>query len=465
MPSPPPPPPPSISSPPGIVVPFHPKQHAHLTPYLAALHASCITHDRTMATFLPPLSHEKLLTWWKERIAEVNDGKRHIWMLASEVEAGTGAIKGTCIMGVVMLVTVYSETGAFRAYVEKLLVHRNFRGRGGARALMEVLEGEAFSMGRSMLLLHAESDSIAETVCKKLGYLESGRVPAYGMIDPVLSCSCRATPEKADDTCCTETYGGLLVATQLWSTFTGLETEGQVYAKNSWSIHGLWPGSYTQYCDLSRQYDPKPSPNTTGGHAVPPYTGEPIDSWFVPHGKLHLLAYMNRYWVSQHDPNWVFWAHEFSKHATCFSTFQTECFGPNSTPHQDVFDFFETVIAWHKKLPTFNWLRDAGIRPSNTTAYTYADIQAALTKGLGGHTTAFVGCGGPRFNETDRGRGSADGGRTELNEVWYYYHAWGRPQDVKGRRVDAGRTGGRVTTCAEVEGAVRYFERSQGSER
>ncbi|KAG5982637.1 hypothetical protein E4U55_001617 [Claviceps digitariae] len=170
----------SPSPPPGIVLPFHPKQHAHLTPYLAALHASCITHDRTMATFLPPLSHEKLLAWWKERIAEVNDGKRHIWMLVREVD-GRGGVQGTGIMGVVMLVTVYSETGAFRGYVEKLLVHRSFRSRGGGRALMDRLEGEALSMGRSMLLLHAESDSLAETICKKLGFVESGRVPAYGM--------------------------------------------------------------------------------------------------------------------------------------------------------------------------------------------------------------------------------------------------------------------------------------------
>ncbi|KAG5974541.1 hypothetical protein E4U55_008174, partial [Claviceps digitariae] len=230
------------------------------------------------------------------------------------------------------------------------------------------------------------------------------------------------------------------VATQLWSTFTGLETEGQVYPKNSWSIHGLWPGSYTQYCDLSRQYDPKPSPNTTNGKAdgtpVPPYTGEPIDGWFARYGKLDLLAYMNRYW------------------------------GPLSTPHQDLFDFFETVIRWHKKLPTFDWLHAAGIHPSNTTTYTYSDIQAALTRALGGHTSAFVGCAGPRFNETDRGTGSADGGRTELNEIWYYHYAWGRPQAGEARKVDAGEAaGGRVTTCARGVGAVRYYERSGESEK
>ena len=59
---------------------------------------------------------------------------------------------------------------------------------------------------------------------------------------------------------------------------------------------------------------------------MPPYKGEPITNWFKPYGKLNLLAYMNKYWVSQYDPNWVFWGHEFSKHATCYSTFQKECF-------------------------------------------------------------------------------------------------------------------------------------------
>lgn len=136
---------------PGIVVPFNPKQHSHLTPYLAAIHASVITHDRTIATFLPPLSHEKLLTWWKERIAEINDGKRLMWLLLSEVDPSERP-KGPEVMGVVMLGMPYSETGSFRGIVEKLLVHKNFRGRGGARALMAALEGEAATLGRTTLV-------------------------------------------------------------------------------------------------------------------------------------------------------------------------------------------------------------------------------------------------------------------------------------------------------------------------
>ena len=86
--------------------------------------------------------------------------------------------------------------------------------------------------------------------------------------DAILSCSAEANPAKID-TCCAETYGGLALNTQFWDTYTGLESDGQVPPKQSWTLHGLWPdfcnGSFTQYCDLERQYDPFPSPNTTNG--------------------------------------------------------------------------------------------------------------------------------------------------------------------------------------------------------
>lgn len=107
-------------------------------------------------------------------------------------------------------------------------------------------------------------------------------------------------------------------------TYTGLESEGQVLPRNSWTLHGLWPdfcnGSFTQYCDLNRQYDPSPSPNTTNGLSngtpVPPYKGPNIGTFLEPFGKYDLLEYMNKYWISQGSPNYDFWGHEFSKHAT-----------------------------------------------------------------------------------------------------------------------------------------------------
>jgi ribonuclease T2 len=290
------------------------------------------------------------------------------------------------------------------------------------------------------------------------------------LVKPQMSCSSCADPDLVD-TCCTETFGGLVLLTQFWTIYTDREELGQVLPKYSWSIHGLWPdfcdGSYTQYCDLSRQYDPVPSPNTTNakpdGTPVPPYTGEPIENWFEPNGKMDLLAYMNKYWISRGEPNWHLWAHEYSKHATCFSTFQTECYGPKYEKEDDLFEYFETAISYDRTLPTYKWLSDASILPSNKTQYSLSDIHTALATGFDGETP-YVGCSGPRFNETEAGKGSLDNGRTEFGEVWYYYHVRGRPQDHNAKKVPADVAGGSLSNCAKAENAVWYYERSKGSE-
>lgn len=140
-----------MSTTPGIIVPFELSAHSHLVPYLAALHASCITHDHTIATFLLPLSHEKLLAWWKERIGETNGGKRVMLLLVNDLDPN-GSIRGPEIKGVVMLWMPYSETGSFRGFVENLLVHKTHRGKGGAKALMSAIEAQALNRGRTLLV-------------------------------------------------------------------------------------------------------------------------------------------------------------------------------------------------------------------------------------------------------------------------------------------------------------------------
>ncbi|KAF5244511.1 hypothetical protein FAUST_2331 [Fusarium austroamericanum] len=164
----------------GTVAIFSPSQHGHLIPYLAAIHASCITHDRTIAEFLPPLSHEKLLAWWKERIAEVADGKRLIFILLNETEPGVRP-KGPDVIGVVMLSMPSSETGPFRGVVEKLFVQKAWRRRGFARTLMSTLETEATKRGRTILLLDTETGSLGGEVFKNLGYIELGQIPKYSL--------------------------------------------------------------------------------------------------------------------------------------------------------------------------------------------------------------------------------------------------------------------------------------------
>lgn len=54
---------------------------------------------------------------------------------------------------------------------------------------------------------------------------------------PLLSCPSQNITDV--DSCCVETFGGLVLSTQFWSTYTGLESSGQVLPKDTWSLHGL----------------------------------------------------------------------------------------------------------------------------------------------------------------------------------------------------------------------------------
>ena len=153
---------------------------------------------------------------------------------------------------------------------------------------------------------------------------------------------------------------------------------------------------------------------------MPPYKGAGIDTFLKAFGKYDLLAWMNKYWINQGQSNEIFWGHEFSKHGTCFSTFDLPCYGPDYQKNEEVVQFFETAILYYRRLPTYGWLNQAGIKPSNTTTYSIGQFQDALTKGYG--ALPYIGCSGPRYNETAAGKGSSDNGRTQISETWYYFH-------------------------------------------
>ncbi|KIY04042.1 uncharacterized protein Z520_00734 [Fonsecaea multimorphosa CBS 102226] len=182
------------------------------------LHGSCILNDGTMVTFLPPLSHAQMYQWWEERLREVSSGQRHILIHVSKTDdrtATTRAAKGEEdvvvvpaspwesegrswpvihsttnpeqeqqqqleISGVVSLSTPFSQTGPFRALVQKLFVSPLHRRRGIARQLMARLEGLAVDLGRWNLMLDTEVGSGAESVYPKLGYERLGVVREYG---------------------------------------------------------------------------------------------------------------------------------------------------------------------------------------------------------------------------------------------------------------------------------------------
>ena len=131
--------------------------HAHLVPYLAALHGSCITQDQMVGTFLPPLNHEKLLAWWKVKIAEVQSGNRVILLLLDESDPGSKA-KGPELMGVIMLGMPPVETSAHCGILESLLISPKQRRKGGAKILVGAIEFEAKDRGRTLLVCYPGHD-------------------------------------------------------------------------------------------------------------------------------------------------------------------------------------------------------------------------------------------------------------------------------------------------------------------
>jgi len=87
-------------------------------------------------------------------------------------------------------------------------------------------------------------------------------------------------------------------------------------------------------------------------------------------------------------------------------------------PGESIIDFLETAVLYYRQLPTWDWLAMSGITPSNTTQYSLDKMQGSLARRYG--AVPYLGCGGPRYNETTAGKGSLDNGRTQLSEVWYY---------------------------------------------
>jgi ribonuclease T2 len=93
------------------------------------------------------------------------------------------------------------------------------------------------------------------------------------------------------------------------------------------------------------------------------------------------------------------------------STLLPSCYN-HYKPHLELMHYYLTTFKLYRKLPTFYFLKDCGIVPTNDTAYTLEDVEKCLTDATGGFIP-HVGC-------------SQDG---YLNEVWYYFHLRGTVQN------------------------------------
>ncbi|MFE3449516.1 GNAT family N-acetyltransferase [Nonomuraea sp. NPDC059194] len=119
--------------------------------------------------FLAPFDHGAATTWWEAQAPAVRDGSLIVWVARS----------GNRIIGTVSLELGRKPNGVHRAEVAKLIVHRDARGRGLGRDLLDVAERAAAGGGTTLLLLDTQTGSTAEQLYRAAGWSQVGVVPDY----------------------------------------------------------------------------------------------------------------------------------------------------------------------------------------------------------------------------------------------------------------------------------------------
>ncbi len=147
-----------------------------LTPESAARHLPglvallCDTVESGAAVgFMNPLSASEAESYWHKAIADLSSGSR---LLLAD-------IRGNRVAGSLQLELAMRTNGLHRAEVQKVMVHRDFRGQGIATQLMQSVETTARQADRSLLVLDTRQGDIAEGMYRKLGYIEAGVIPQY----------------------------------------------------------------------------------------------------------------------------------------------------------------------------------------------------------------------------------------------------------------------------------------------
>ncbi|OAP41379.1 GCN5 family acetyltransferase [Sinorhizobium glycinis] len=140
-------------------------------PALAEVLSDCVEGGASVG-FMQPYPPEAAAPFWEGVAAAV--GRNETVLIIAEVD---GRAVGTVQLGVATM-----PNQPHRADIKKLLVHRDARGLGLARRLMERAEAEAQRHGRRVLVLDTATGEPAEAIYERFGWLRAGVVPDYALM-------------------------------------------------------------------------------------------------------------------------------------------------------------------------------------------------------------------------------------------------------------------------------------------
>ena len=139
-------------------------------PSLCDVLSDCVQGGASLG-FMLPFEPKDAGGYWAQVADEVEGGRTILAIAETE-----GKVVGTVQVG---LATKPNQP--HRGDLMKLLVHRSARGRGLSRLLMDAVEAEAASRGRTLLVLDTATGSEAESIYPRFGWQRVGTIPDYAM--------------------------------------------------------------------------------------------------------------------------------------------------------------------------------------------------------------------------------------------------------------------------------------------
>ncbi|MCW2963387.1 MAG: acetyltransferase [Actinomycetia bacterium] len=137
---------------------------------LAGVLADCVAGGASVG-YMEPFPHEEARAAFEVFVGDAEQGRRII----------LGAFLDGDLVGTAQLVLAVPPNQPHRAEVARVLVHRSARRRGMAQRLMEQLEQEARTEGKTLLVLDAVTGGDAARLYERLGWNTVGVIPNYAL--------------------------------------------------------------------------------------------------------------------------------------------------------------------------------------------------------------------------------------------------------------------------------------------
>jgi GNAT superfamily N-acetyltransferase len=137
---------------------------------LAGVLADCVDGGASVG-YMAPFSHAEAHAVFEAYAHDAQEGRRII----------LGAFLAGTLVGTAQLVVGLPPNQPHRADVARVLVHRSARRRGIAQRLMEQVEHEARTEGKTLLVLDAVTGGDAARLYERLGWNTVGVIPDYAL--------------------------------------------------------------------------------------------------------------------------------------------------------------------------------------------------------------------------------------------------------------------------------------------